>query len=104
MVLEYNSSTIKLPLSTPSTRVRTRVHVRVYLYYSGARRTADAKEVIGGGCWDGSGGEHKTGVIGGGLDGCGEHASRGGRGAREFLSFLVYLPLRCVGLLLWHAT
>ncbi len=60
-------------------------------------RTADAKEVIGGG-WDGSG-EHKTCVIGGGLDGCGC-----GRGARVFLSFLVYLPLRCVGLLLWPAT
>ena len=68
-------------------------------------RTADGDaghDVIGGG-GDGSG-EHKTSAIGGGLDGCGEHASRGGRRSIVFLSFLVYLPLRCVGLLLWPAT
>ncbi len=61
---------------------------------AGARRTADAKEVMGGG-WDGSG-EHKTGVIGGGLDGCGEHASKAGRGRGCF--FLSWCIFPCAAL------
>jgi hypothetical protein len=67
---------------------------------------ARVRTLIGGG-WDGSG-EHKTDVLGGGLDGWVWRAREQGRGGgRDGISFFLLswrIVLRCVGLLHWPAT